>query len=177
MPIDPLIEVSTVGGRNMRETCARVLAAALMTGAIATVVGMSALFNTPTEAGRPIAAPPSSLQRSVRFEVAVHRRNRVERIETARPISAPARPGVVSRRVVIVRKHRSQPPRRSLASTQRKPRAPAPVVASRPTVAPPPVEPAPPETVAPATDQNDGKHGHAYGHDKEHKHGSKGHEE
>jgi hypothetical protein len=146
-----------------------------MTGAIATVVGMSALFNTPTEAGRPIAAPPSSLQRSVRVEVAVHRRNRVKRIETARPISAPARPGVVSRRVVIVRKHRSQPPRRSLASTQRKPRAP--VVASQPTVAPPPVEPAPPETVAPATDQNDGKHGHAYGHDKEHKHGSKGHEE
>jgi hypothetical protein len=177
MPIDPLIEVSTVGGRNMRETCARVLAAALMTGAIATVVGMSALFNTPTEAGRPIAAPPSSLQRSVRFEVAVHRRNRVKRIETARPISAPARPGVVSRRVVIVRKHRSQPPRRSLASTQRKPRAPAPVVASQPTVAPPPGAPAAPETVAPATEQNDGKHGHAYGHDKEHKHGSKGHEE
>jgi hypothetical protein len=177
MPIDPLIEVSTVGGRNMRETCARVLAAALMTGAIATVVGMSALFNTPTEAGRPIAAPPSSLQRSVRVEVAVHRRNRVERIETARPISAPARPGVVSRRVVIVRKHRSQPPRRSLASTQRKPRAPARVVASQPTVAPPPGAPAAPETVAPATEQNDGKHGHAYGHDKEHKHGSKGHEE
>ena len=148
-----------------------------MTGAIATVVGMSALFNTPTEAGRPIAAPPSWQQRSVRVEVAVHRRNNVKRIETARPISAPARPGVVTRRLVIVRKRGSHPPRRSLASTQRKAPAPAPVVPSQPTVAPPPVEPAPPETVAPATEQNDDKHGHAYGHDKEHKHGNKGHEE
>jgi hypothetical protein len=178
MPIDPLIEVSTVGGRNMRETCARVLAAALMTGAIATVVGMSALFDTPTEVGRPIAAPPSSLQRSVRVEVvAVHRRNRVERIETARPISAPARPVVVTRRLVIVRNHRSRPPRRSLASTQRKAPAPTPAAPSRPVVTPPAGEPATPETVAPATEQDDDNHGHAYGHDKEHKHGHEGHEE
>src|SRR5437588_2384463 len=42
MPMDPLIEVSTGQGENMRETCARVLAAALMTGAIAAVVAMSA---------------------------------------------------------------------------------------------------------------------------------------
>jgi hypothetical protein len=161
----------------MRETCARALAAALMTGAIATVVGMSALFDTPTEVGRPIAAPPSSLQRSVRVEVAaVHRRNRVERIHTARPISAPARPVVVTRRLVIVRKHRSQPPRRSLASTQRKPPAPAPVALAQATVAPPRVAPAAPEVAAPATEQDDGHHGHAYGHDKEHKQG-KGHEE
>ena len=162
----------------MRETCARVLAAALMTGAIATVVGMSALFDTPTEVGRPIAAPPSSLQRSVRIEVAAaHRRKRVERSETARPISAPARPVVVTRRVVIVHKHHSAPPRRSLASTKHKPPAPLPLAPSRPAVAPPPVEPAPPEAVAPATEQDDDKQGHAYGHDKEHKHGNKGHEE
>src|SRR5947207_7116988 len=69
MPMNPLIEVSTDGGRNMRETCGRVLAAALMTGAIATVVGMAALSDTPSEAGRPIAAPPSSLQHSVRLTV------------------------------------------------------------------------------------------------------------
>ncbi len=162
----------------MRETCARVLAAALMTGAIATVVGMSALFDTPTEVGRPIAAPPSSLQRSVRVEVAaVHRRNRLERIETARPISAPARPVVVTPRLVIVHKHRSPPPRRSLASTQHKPSAPLAVTASRPAVVPPPVEPAAPAAVAPAAEQDDGNHGHAYGHDKEHKHGHEGHEE
>jgi hypothetical protein len=177
--MDPLIEVSTVGGRNMRETCARVLAAALMTGAIATVVGMSALFDTPTEVSRPIAAPPSLLQRSVRVEVAaVHRRNRVEpRRHTARRISAPARPVVVTRRLVIVRKHRPKAPQRSLASTQRKAPAPAPVAPAQPAVVPPPVEPATPQAAAPTTEQDDGNHGHAYGHDKEHKPGHKGHEE
>ena len=160
----------------MRETCARVLAAALMTGAIATVVGMSALFDTPTEVSRPIAAPPSLLQRSVRVEVtAVHRRNRVEPRRHTRRISAPARPAVITRRLVIVRKHHSKPPQRSLASTQRKPQAP--VAPAQPAVVPPPVEPAVPQTAAPTTEQDDGNHGHAYGHDKEHKHGHKGHEE
>jgi hypothetical protein len=164
----------------MRETCARVLAAALMTGSIATVVGMSALFDTPTEVSRPIAAPPSLLQRSVRVQVAaVHRRSKVERVRTARRISAPARAIVVTRRLVIVRKHRSKPPQRTLASTQRKPPAPAPAPAApaRPAVVPPPVEPAAPPAAAPTTEQDDGNHGHAYGHDKEHKHGHNGHEE
>ena len=50
----------------MRETCARVLAAALMTGAIAFAVGMPALFGTAHDRGRSLLAPPSSLQRSVR---------------------------------------------------------------------------------------------------------------
>jgi hypothetical protein len=176
--MDPLIEVSTVGGRNMRETCARVLAAALMTGAIATVVGMSALFDTPTGVSRPIAAPPSSLQRSIRVEVAaVHHRNKVERIHTARLVSAPVRPIVVTRRLVVVRKHRSKPSHRSLASTQGKPPAPAPVAPAQPAVVPPPVEPAAQQAAAPTTEQDDDNHGHAYGHDKEHNHGHKGHEE
>ena len=164
----------------MRETCARVLAAALMTGAIATVVGMSALFDTPTGVSRPIAAPPSSLQRSVRVEVAaVHRRNRVEGIHTARRVSGPARPIVVARRLVVVRKHRSKPSHRSLASTQRKPPAPAPAPAApaQPAVVPPPVEPAAPQAAASTTEHDDDNHGHAYGHDKEHKHDHKGHEE
>ena len=162
----------------MRETCARVLAAALMTGAIATVVGMSALFDTRTEVSRPIAAPPSLLQRSVRVGVtADHRRNRFEPRRHTRRISAPARPAVITRRLVIVRKHHSKPPQRSLASTQRKPQAPAPVAPAQPAVVPPPVEPAVPQTAAPTTEQDDGNHGHAYGHDKEHKHGHKGHEE
>src|SRR5256714_15636798 len=69
MPMDPLIEVSTGQGGNMRQTCARVLAAALMTGAIFTVVGMSALFDTPREADRALVVPPSSLQRTVRVKV------------------------------------------------------------------------------------------------------------
>jgi hypothetical protein len=178
--MDPLIEVSTGGGKNMRETCARVLAAALMTGAIATVVGMSALFGTPTEAGRPIAAPPSAPQRSVRIEVTpLQHRKRVERVNTARPVSAPARPVIVTRRVAIVRKHRSRPSRRILASAQPKPpapAAPAPAPAPQPTVAPPTVEPAAP-AVPPATEQDDGNNGNAYGHDKEHKQSHKDRED
>jgi hypothetical protein len=50
----------------MRETCARVLAAALMTGAIATAMGLPTLFGSDADPGRRITAPPSSLQRSVR---------------------------------------------------------------------------------------------------------------
>ena len=50
----------------MRETCARVLAAALMTGAIAATLAMPAIFDSAREAGRSLTAPPSSLQRSVR---------------------------------------------------------------------------------------------------------------
>jgi hypothetical protein len=50
----------------MRESCARVLAAALMTGAIAFAVGMPALFETAHDFGRTLLAPPSSLQRTVR---------------------------------------------------------------------------------------------------------------
>ena len=50
----------------MRETCARALAAALMTGAIAFAVGMPALFGTPGDLGHSLLAPPSSLQRTVR---------------------------------------------------------------------------------------------------------------
>jgi hypothetical protein len=50
----------------MRESCARVLAAALMTGAIAFAVGMPALFETAHDFGRSLLAPPSSLQRTVR---------------------------------------------------------------------------------------------------------------
>jgi hypothetical protein len=176
--MDPLIEVSTGGGKNMRETCARVLAAALMTGAIATVVGMSALFGTPTEAGRPIAAPPSAPQRSVRIEVTpLQHRKRVEPVNTARPVSAPARPVIVTRRVAIVRKHRSRPSRRILASAQPKPPTPAaPAPAPQPTVAPPTVEPAAP-AVPPATEQDDGNNGNAYGHDKEHKQSHKDRED
>jgi hypothetical protein len=49
----------------MRETCARVLAAALMTGAIAIAMGLPTLFESDGNPGR-LTAPPSSLQRSVR---------------------------------------------------------------------------------------------------------------
>ena len=49
----------------MRETCARVLAAALMTGAIGFALAMPAIFETTPNAGRSLTAPPSFLQRSV----------------------------------------------------------------------------------------------------------------
>src|SRR6266545_7884737 len=119
MPIDPLIEVATTGGRNMRETCARVLAAALMTGAIAAVVAMSALFETPSRPGRPIAAPASSLQRSVRLEAQrAPDRTGVRRLETAHPIGRPARPAVLTHSLVVTRTHRTRPQPRRLASAK-----------------------------------------------------------
>jgi hypothetical protein len=50
----------------MREQCARVLAAALMTGAIGFALAMPAILETAHKAaGRSLTAPPSSLQRSV----------------------------------------------------------------------------------------------------------------
>jgi hypothetical protein len=49
----------------MREKCARVLAAALMTGAIAFTLAMPALLATARDGVRSPTAPPSSLQRSV----------------------------------------------------------------------------------------------------------------
>jgi hypothetical protein len=52
----------------MRETSARVLAAALMTGAIAFALAMPALFGTSArDAARTLTSPPSSLQRSVQM--------------------------------------------------------------------------------------------------------------
>src|SRR6478736_6372939 len=93
MPMDPLIEVSTVGGKNMRGTCARVLAATLMTGAIAGVVGMAAHLGAPHQDGGPIAVPPSSLQRTVRM--------------TARPVP---KPRTSPARLVTNHTTRIQPP-------------------------------------------------------------------
>jgi hypothetical protein len=55
----------------MREKCARVLAAALMTGAIGFALAMPAFFGTPNDVTRLLTAPPSSLQGSVRA-VALH---------------------------------------------------------------------------------------------------------
>src|SRR4029453_8152731 len=50
----------------MRETCARVLAAALMTGAIASAVGLPSTFQSASGPERGLTVPPSSLQRTVR---------------------------------------------------------------------------------------------------------------
>ena len=73
----------------MRETCARVLAAALMTGAIAFAIGMPAIVGTAHNAGRSLTAPPSFLQRSVHVVASVPPRSaRGGRLEETQPTRA-----------------------------------------------------------------------------------------
>src|SRR6476660_9541864 len=101
MPMDPLIEVSTVGGKNMRETCARVLAAALMTGAIAIVVGMAAHLGAPSRLGGPIAVPPSTLQRTIRLTAQPRPRTRTARLVTTHTARTQTRAEVITRSLVV----------------------------------------------------------------------------
>src|SRR5205823_10823255 len=121
----------------MRETCARVLAAALMTGAIAFAVGMPALFGTAHELGRSVLAPPSSLQRTVRTPgFPAHSRGAgPERANGASPGGARAEPA------------RSGRPRSS-APPQRRPRGgkPAPTPKPKPVPKPKPIPGAQVET-------------------------------
>ena len=153
----------------MRETCARVLAAALMTGAIATVVAMSALFDTPQDRGGALTAPPSSLQRSVRVEVPPAPRHPpvAERLTSAQTrTSTPMRRVIVSTHVVrrtIVVRHR-RPPRRQLAAMRPKP---APVVQSATTPAPPAAATPPPAPSDHDPSQGNG-HGNGNGHTEKH---------
>ena len=70
----------------MRETCARVLVAALMTGAIGFALAMPAIFATAHNAGRSLTAPPSFLQRSVHVASAPSRSARGGRLEETQPI-------------------------------------------------------------------------------------------
>ena len=152
----------------MRETCARVLAAALMTGAIAAVVGMSALFGTSGEASRPISAPPSSLQRSVRLtaHLAPRARPSVARLVTAHTNYVPSRSSTVSLLAVTRTRHVSPRARRQLTSVRKPQPAPEPA----PTPAPPAVPAAPADPAPPDTDQNEDHghgHAHAHGHDKQ----------
>jgi hypothetical protein len=165
--MDPLNGVSTVGGKNMRETCLRVLAAGLMTGAIAAVVGMSTLVATPSVPGRPIAAPPSALSHTVRIHVAPAQRRRraVKRVRATPRISTPPRSTVIKRRVVSI--HTRSPSRR-LASSPPTPAPPTPT---------PVVEPEAPVETPPAVTDEQKNNGHAYGHDKQHGKGSEKHEE
>lgn len=166
----------------MRETCARVLAVALMTGAIATVVGMAALVRTPNEAGGPISAPPSALQRSVRLaaQPAPRQHRTVTRLVATHTVQAPARPEPVRPSLAVVRRHPARPPvrRRELAATTpATTTVPAPAPVSEPASAPdepaaaPPVPPA--ESDQPeAQDEGQGHgqgrgRGHAYGHDEQ----------
>jgi len=72
----------------MRETCARVLAAALMTGAIGFALAMPAVFGTAHDAVRSLTSPPSSLERSVHVVAsALPRAVRPRRLEPAHSIT------------------------------------------------------------------------------------------
>ena len=158
----------------MRETCARVLAAALMTGAIATVVAMSALFETPTGPARPIAVPPSSLQRPVVFKVQPVRphRRKATRLEDAHRNSKPAPRVVVVQHLVTTRTTHVRPQPRRLAAATPKPMpatAPAPTIdvpARAPAAVPAPVAALPADKR-----DSDKEHDHGQGHegDKSHK--------
>jgi hypothetical protein len=130
----------------MRETCARVLAAALMTGAIATAMGLPTVFESGGDPGRRLTAPPSSLQRSVSTPALLA----PERLPRAEQRSATAleRARATGARV--------GPSRTSPTQAGSKPRpagtdkSPVPAPAPKPQPAPEP-SPAPAPAVAPAT--------------------------
>jgi len=134
----------------MRETCLRVLAAGLMTGAIAAVVGMSTLVDTSSDPGRPAAAAPPAEHHPIRIHVAPAppRRNAVKRPRSLRDVSAPIRPTVIRRRVVSIH---TKAPRRQLASSEPK------AAAAPPTAESPPVQvQATPSPALPVPDENAG---------------------
>lgn len=154
----------------MRETCARVLAAALLIGTIAAVAGLSALSGQPGETGGPIAAPPSALQRTVRLTALPeqHRAPATEHV-TEPVVRRRPQPDVVTRSLVVVSRpvtHRTRPsPRRRLAASHRHPVVAVPVPVAPP--AAPVAEATPPAPAgAPAdagkTDDRGGA-GHAHG--------------
>jgi hypothetical protein len=163
----------------MRETCARVLAAALMTGVIAGVVAMSAIVGSPSEDGLPVAAPPPSVERSVHavgLPAPRPHRTSVRRPVRAHPPSTPARPAGVARRLVIVHTRSAPSAHRRLASTKPKPKA-RPAAPAAPVPEPVAETQAPATTLAAAEAETGDDHGNgnAYGHDKDKDHGQ-GHE-
>lgn len=159
----------------MRGTCVRVLAAALMTAAIAIVVGMSALFGPAREGGRPIAAPPSSLHSTVRLTAEIappHRqrhRPRTVPLVARDTISAPIRRAVVSRRLVTGHKRhvrRPAPPRELAAATTTTTAATTTAATPTPPVVSAPVPPPAPDAQPDGPGNGHGR-GHAYGRSKQ----------
>lgn len=164
----------------MRETCARVLAAALMTGAIATAMGLPTTLESAGEPRAALVSPPSSRERSVPFvAVPASKAKRPARAErrvavrtprpafirhavvsrnapaaTARPKPAPARPPATTPPATPPAPVRE--PERELAAAPPATEQPQPAAVAPP--APPPVAAEPPATEEPP--------GHAYGHDK-----------
>src|ERR687888_1105314 len=176
--------------------CARVLAAALMTGAVAGAFTFPALFQHGREGHRLLLAPPSSQQRTLRVP-ALGRPAGPELVHIARPSTAalkkgPTRPrpapslGQFARAAIRGPKTArprparpapepapGAPPASATPSEPQPPAATTPVEPPRELAAeaPPPTPPVQQATVAPpppAADESDDDHGngHAYGHDK-----------
>lgn len=153
----------------MRETCARALAAALMTGSIATLVWMSALAGTSDETMRPLATsalpPPPSV--TIRVKAAKPRPKPVRRVAVAPPAAAiHSAPRTAVRQLVTVRPHRAKKrPARQLAATRPGAAAPTPTV----------VPAATPEVAELPDEQH--VNGNAHGHDKARGKGHEKHED
>jgi hypothetical protein len=126
----------------MRETCARVLAAALMTGAIATAVGLPSAFESASAPERGLTAPPSSLQRTVRIPAGTVREPRAHRAEQLVAAHQSSRPSAVTRarnvRHVSVRSVTRRP---DIAPSRGPAPKPKPTPAPAPTPTPPTAEP------------------------------------
>jgi len=125
---------------------------------------MSALLGPPREAGRPIAAPPSSLQRTVQLTAQpVPRHRSPARLVTEHTIQTRSRPAVSTRDLVVVRPHRArQRVQRQLAASKPRPAPvapPAPAVVPAQEAAPVSAVPAPP-----ANGEDHSAHGHGRGH-------------
>jgi hypothetical protein len=173
MPMESLDRGIDRWGKNMRETCARVLAAALLIGTIAAVAGLSALSGQPGETGGPIAAPPSALQRTVRLTaLSEHRRAPAAEHVTEPLVRSRAQSDVVTRSFVVVRRPvtpRTRPsPRRRLAASHRHAAVAVPVPVAPP-AAPAPAATAPVPTEVPADEgDNDDRGGGGHGHRRSH---------
>src|SRR5919199_1894309 len=169
--------------------CARVLAAALMTGAIASAFALPAVVAPGRGDPQALPAPPSVQQRTLRLPAlrspvhhAVTVRHRLTHHVT-RPalIDVRIRPAVVHDGTAVHTVAAAAPVSRPTPVTNPPPPAPSPSPTPAPTPQPteaprelastttsPPAAPAP--TVAPpACDSDDDDHGngHAYGHDKQ----------
>jgi hypothetical protein len=180
----------------MREKCARVLAAALMTGAIGFALAMPAFFGTPNDVTRLLTAPPSSLQGSVRAvapRVTTGSTTEAGRLAGRRSVAAAAR--LAALRFNLGAEAAGRPGSLSPSSVGRTPKpkpkpkpkpspspaptptpAPAPAPDTRQLAASPPPVPvtAPTPAVDPGKARGKGKgkrnghtnHGHGKGHDQ-----------
>ena len=140
--------------------CARVLAAALMAGAIAAVVAFPARFGPGGEPGRVIVAPPSSQQRAIHLPAlpAPRRHAALVVIHVTNRTTAPVR--TIEQAVVATSRPQATRPPVKVAPTD----TTRTLAAVTPAQAPPTPAPAPP---VPAAPKQHGR-GHAFGHLKPH---------